>query len=445
MTSGHKRSEGLSLLAAIAFAVGSMVGAGVFVLSGMVISVAGPSAILSYALCGVLVCFSGLSYASLASIFPEDGGGYLYARRMLGDYLGFIAGWAAYVSMTIATAFVVLGFGIYLNLLLGTHIDPRLAALGAVLFLTLLNIRGLSEAGRAEVALVGTKLAILCLLVLAGLVHIRASVFVPFMPHGIGGLVQGMTMVFFTYVGFQVVAMMAGEVKESSRVVPIATLASIGIAAAVYIGVVVALLSAGLPSYGSESVFDGAVLLLGTSGGAIVALAAVLSTLSSANAGIIGASRITMEMACENQLPGRFARLRNGQPTNSILLGSAITILLIVHGNLGFIVDLTNVTVLISMLLVNISALVLMRGSRPIPPEKKYFRIPLGGLFPALGALSCVFMVITLPTTTFVMGVGALLVGTALYVLEDTPVGREAVEEIRRVLNRPSPYSRGLE
>jgi len=162
----------------------------------------------------VLACLSGLSYATLASIFPEDGGGYLYAKRMLGEYPGFIAGWAMYVSMMISTAFVVLGFGIYLNLLLGTHIDPRLAALGAVLFLTLLNIRGLSEAGRAEVVLVGTKLAILCVLVLAGLVHIRASAFVPFMPYGMGGIVQGMTMVFFTYVGFQVVAMMAGEVRN---------------------------------------------------------------------------------------------------------------------------------------------------------------------------------------------------------------------------------------
>jgi len=199
----------------------------------------------------------------------------------------------------------------------------------------------------------------------------------------------------------------------------------------------VALLSAGLPSYGSESVFDAAVALLGGYGGAIVALAAVLSTLSSANAGIIGASRITMEMASENQLPGRFARLRNGQPTNSILLGSAITVVLIVHGGLDFIVDLTNVTVLISMLLVNASALILMRGSKPI--EKRYFRIPLGGLFPTLGVLSCVLMLLTLPATTLAMGVGALLLGTVLYVLEDTPVGREAVEEIRRVLNRPSP------
>jgi APA family basic amino acid/polyamine antiporter len=95
---GAKRSEGLSIFAAIAFAVGNMVGAGVFVLSGLMINRAGPAASLSYFICGVLVVFSGLSYAALASIFPEDGGGYLYARHMLGKYLGFIAGWSMYIS-----------------------------------------------------------------------------------------------------------------------------------------------------------------------------------------------------------------------------------------------------------------------------------------------------------------------------------------------------------
>jgi H+/Cl- antiporter ClcA len=101
---GTKRSGGLSIAAAIAFAVGNMVGAGVFVLSGLVVGVAGPSAILSYLFCGIIVAFSGISYAALASIFPEDGGGYLFARRMLGSFPGFIAGWAMYISLTIAAA-----------------------------------------------------------------------------------------------------------------------------------------------------------------------------------------------------------------------------------------------------------------------------------------------------------------------------------------------------
>ncbi len=437
MTDTAKRSEGLSTFAAITFAVGSMVGAGVFVLSGLVIEVAGSSAILSYVICGIVVSFSGLSYAALASIFPEDGGGYLFARRMLGDYPGFLSGWAMYVSTLIGTAFVLLGFGIYLNLLLGINLDPRLGAVAAVILLTLLNLRGLSEAGKLEVGLVVIKVAILILLVIAGLIHIQHTSFMPFIPHVAGGVVEGMTMVFFAYMGFQVVSQMGGEIKESSKAVPKAILASIGIVAAIYVGVIIALISVNLPSYGQKSVFDAAVILLGIYGGSLVAFAATISTLSSANASVVGASRITLEMASEKQIPGRFARLVNGQPLNSILLGSAITLVLIAYGNLDFIVNLTNAAMLSSMFLVNISAFRLIKRESLMPPEKSYFRIPLGRFFPALGAISCVLLIITLPPTTVLMGIAGLFLGSVFYVLEDTHEGQMAIKEIRSLLRRP--------
>ncbi len=433
---GAKRSEGLGIFAAIAFAVGNMIGAGVFVLSGIMIDLAGPSAVLSYLLCGVLVAFSGLSYAALASIFPEDGGGYLYARHMLGEYPGFLAGWSMYISQIVVTSFVLLGLGIYLNLLLGSNFDPRFGALAGIILLTALNLRGLSEAGKAEIIMVVTKVSILVVLAVFGMMQIKSADFTPFFAHGQKGVLEGMTSVFFAYLGFQVVAMMGGEVKEASKNVPLATLASIGIVAAIYTGVVVALLSARLSSYGSQSVFDASVVLLGASGGAIVAFAAVISTLSAANANIIGASRVVLEMASEGQVPGRFARLKNDQPANSILLGSATTMLLVVYGSLNFIIDLTNVLVLITMSFVNVSAFMLVREERKLPPEKSRFKIPLGGLFPALGAASCLLMLSTISLPTLGMGLFALLLGSILHLLEDTPQGKRTVEDIRELLGR---------
>ncbi len=432
-----KRTEGLSLFAAIAFAVGNMVGAGVFVLSGLLVDTAGPSAILSFLICGVIVTFSGLSYAALASIYPEDGGGYLYAKRMLGSYPGFLAGWAMYISVSIATAFVLLGFGIYLNLLAGTDYDPRFAGVIGLIALTALNLRGLSEAGRAEVALVITKVAILCALIAGGILALSPGAFVPFFPAGAGGMLKGVTMVFFAYIGFQVVAMMGGEVKSSSRTVPLATLASILLVACIYTGVTIALVAARLPAYGSTSVFDAAVVLFGSVGGSIVALGALFSTLSSANANMIGASRITLEMASEKQIPGRFATLKNDQPVNSILFGALLTLLLIIVGNLDFVVNLTNVTTLAAMALVNASAVILVRREERVPPEKQYFRMPFGIVIPVLGAGSCVAMLGTLSPLTIGLGLGLLLFGSVFYLLEDTPSGERTAREIRVLLNRP--------
>jgi APA family basic amino acid/polyamine antiporter len=431
-----KRSEGLGLWSTIAFAVGTMIGAGVFVLSGLVIDVAGPGAILSYSICGFIIILSGLSYASLASIFPEDGGGYLYAKRILGPFPGFLAGWGMYVFSVISSAFVLIGFGIYLDLLVGWDLDPRIFALMALLLITVLNLRGIAEAGRAELIMVASKVIILIALVMFGLFHLQGSNLNGFLSSGNGGVVTGISMVFFAYTGFQVAAMMAGEVKESSRMVPLAILSSIAIVMFIYVGVIVALLAADLPSYGSDSVFEAAKVLIGPAGGTIIAIAAIISTLSSSNANIVGASRITMEMASERQFPGRFAKLRNGQPINSIMLGSFITLFFILPGDLSFILDVTNVTVLFTMVLVNVCAVMLCVHRDLLPKDRTYFRIPLKGVVPALGALSCLVMIVFLPVSTILLGAGTILAGSLLYLLEDTKEGREAIEEIREVLGR---------
>ncbi|HUU76179.1 MAG TPA: APC family permease [Methanoregulaceae archaeon] len=434
--SGSVRSRGLGLFAAIAFAVGNMVGAGVFVLSGLVIQTAGPSAVFSYLFCGIIVAFSGLSYAALASIYPEDGGGYLYAKRMLGPFPGFLAGWAMYISLSIASAFVLLGFGIYTNLLIGTSYDPRIFAIVGVVFLTGLNLRGLSEAGKVEIALVVSKVAILLAFIMAGLFYVSRTDFQPFFPAGAGGMLEGMTMVFFAYLGFQVVALMAGEVKEASRNVPLATLGAIVIVAFIYTGVIIAILSASLPSYGSNSVFDAAVVLFGSFGGIVVSLGAVFSTLSAANANILGGSRIILEMATEKQIPGNIARLYYNQPIYPVLFGSAIAVALIAIGNLDFVVNLTNVTTLATMTLVNLSALLLVLREHRIPPEKSYFRLPLGYFIPIAGAVSCIAMLLTLSPHILFLGFTMLFAGLGVYLIEDTPEGVEIREKIRGILGR---------
>jgi APA family basic amino acid/polyamine antiporter len=439
MNGGPKRGQ-LGVFTAIAFAVGNMIGAGVFVLSGLVVATAGPSAILSYLFCGILVTLSALSYAALASIYPEDGGGYLFARRMLGPLPGFIAGWAMYISLTISSAFVLLGFGIYANLMLGTSVDPRYFALAGVILLAVLNIRGSSEAGKLETVLVVAKVVILSGLIVAGFIHISATDFTPFYTSGIGGMLQGMVMVFFAYIGFQVVAMMGGEIKQSSRNVPLATLAAIGIVAVIYIGTIIALLAADLPTYGSQSVFDAALVLFGSIGATIVALGAVFSTLSSANANVIGGSRIIMEMGSEKQIPGRFARLsKGGQPSDSIIFGTILAGILIIYGNLDFVVILTNVATLVTMALVNASAFLLVRREHLVPPEKTYFRIPLGVVIPIAGGVSCIAMLATLNPTTILIGFAVIFAGLIIYYIEDTAEGEVIRREIRKKLGRKEP------
>ena len=230
--------------------------------------------------------------------------------------------------------------------------------------------------------------------------------------------------------------MMAGEVKQSSKKVPIAMLVSIVIVALVYIGVILASLAANLTTYGSESVFDAALIFLGPVGGTVVALGAVLSTLSSANALTAGASRIIMEMASENQIPGRFAKLRHKQPTNAIILGSGVALLFVLYGTLDIIIGFVNIAQLIAMFFVNVSAAVLTRNRSSVTPKKGYFKIPFGPIFPVLGALSCVAISLSLTPLIIAMGFFALFIGSFFFVLEDTPEGKREIEEIIKILKR---------
>ncbi len=436
MTDYTKRSEGLSLTTAITFAVGTMIGSGVFVLSGLVVDIAGSGALISYLVCAILVTFSGLSYAMLASIFPEDGGGYIYAEKVLGKYPGFLTGWIMYIAQPIVLSFVLLSFGIYLNLLLSISIDPRFFAAVALLLITGVNLRGIAEAGKFELGVVFTKVSILVIFFLFGLVHLQYSDFNPVFASGYNGIFTGIAMVFFAYMGFQVITMMAGEVKQSSKKVPQAMLASIVIVAVIYIGVILALLAAQLTTYGSESVFDAAVVLMGSVGGTIIALGAVLSTLSSANALTAGASRIILEMASENQVPGKFAKLRHNQPSNAILLGSIVALLFIIYGSLDTILGLVNIAMLIAMFFVNVSAFFLTRDKSCLEAKKGYFQIPFGPLFPVLGAISCILISLTISLMSIILGFIALFVGTILYVIEDTPEGKEEIEKITVLLKR---------
>jgi APA family basic amino acid/polyamine antiporter len=118
------------------------------------------------------------------------------------------------------------------------------------------------------------------------------------------------------------------------------------------------------------------------------------------------------------------------------LLGALITALLIIFANLDFIVNLTNAAMLSTMVLVNLSAYMLIKQEKKMRPEKNYFKTPMGTLFPVMGVVTCIIMIANLPATSVTLGIAALLFGSVIYVLEDTPEGVAVVDEIRDLLGR---------
>ncbi|MFL6061953.1 MAG: APC family permease, partial [Marmoricola sp.] len=249
---------GIGLWSCVAFAVGTMVGAGVFVLSGIAVKQAGPAALISFVLAAVLVLLSALSFTVVASRARQGESGYAYVGRALGGFWRFFALWAFYVGGVIGVAFVLGAFGSYVHDFFIHGTSGLVWAVGAAVVLTLLNLGPADLIGRAETALVAIKVGILCLLIVFAFIHIGRADLSPFVPDGASSVITTSGLLFVAYLGFNVVCSMAPEVRDARRTIPRAIVISMGIVTIVYLGVVVALLAGGISSYDEASVGEAA-------------------------------------------------------------------------------------------------------------------------------------------------------------------------------------------
>lgn len=402
----------IGLVPCVAFAVGTMIGAGVFVLSGIAVHKAGPAALLSFVLAGVLVLLSALSFAVVASRARTGESGYAYVGRALGQRWRFLASWAFYVGGIIGVAFVLQAFGTYLHDFFVGGVSPVVWAIGAALVLTVLNLGPADLIGRAELGLVGLKVAILLLLVAFGLAHLRAHELTPFVPNGGASVVTTSALLFVAYLGFNVVCSMAPEVRDASRTIPRAIVISMGLVAVVYLGVVVALLAAGSPSGGEAAVGRAAQGLIGHWGGVIIAIGALVSTLSAANANILGSSEIMVRLASSRDVPTILGRMWRGHPAVSVLGGAVLYLVLLLVGSAQTVVALANVAAIGAMAVINIGAIAAQRSE-----DRTGMRLPLGPVLPVLGVLTALAQLVFIPVVEILVGVALLGAGLGVYAL----------------------------
>lgn len=430
----------IGLVLAISFAVGTMIGAGVFVLSGPAIAATGPAALIAYATAGVSVLFSALSFSTIASLAPAGASGYAYVRTALGQYWGFITSWAFYIGGVIGCAFILNGFGIYLHQYFLPQMSPVFLALLAALALTLLNMGPSSLIGKAEVVLVGIKIFALLALIIAGIMHFSSASLHPFAPQGWRPVFSESGQLFVAFLGFSVVCSMAGDVRNASRTIPLAILLSMLIVALLYAGVVIALLSANLHEYSESSVAAAAGRLLGEHGPLIISIAALVSTLSCANANILGNSELIVRLAGKGEVPTFLGKMHNGHPTTSVIAGAVIYMGLILFGKTDRIVSFTNVSTILMLVLVNAATFVALR--KKLVYKKLY---PYSLAVPALGLLSGLAQLFLMQWENVIIGLLFVFSGSLFYVfrkeLHDTADHRQIKRKLEKV---DGPLGRAL-
>ena len=446
--------KSLNALDLTVFGVGVVIGAGIFTLTGRAAhEVAGPAIVLSFVVAAVACALAAMCYAEFASTVPVSGSAYTFSYASLGELFAWIIGWDLILEMFLGASVVAQGWSACLGAFLGQLgivLPPEvsyggvidLPAVLLVLVLGGLMTLGIKESLRVNLVLVAVKLFIVLFVIVAGLMFVNPANYQPFVPasepteaasgltqpllqflsglepatFGVGGILAGAALVFFAYIGFDVVATTAEETKKPQRDMPIGIIASLIICTILYCAV--ALVVTGMVSYreldpaaalANAFVYHGQGWMATViSAGAVAGLTTVVLTL------LIGATRIIFAMSRDGLLPEKLAKVHPRFRTPWVISLVVTVIVAVVAGltPVGVLEEMVNIGTLSAFVLVSIGVIVLRRTR---PDLARGFRVPLNPVLPILSALICTYLMLNLSVETWLRFLIWLALGFAVY------------------------------
>jgi amino acid transporter/nucleotide-binding universal stress UspA family protein len=444
-------SRDLGLFDASMIGIGAMIGAGIFVLTGIAAGEAGPGALLAFGLNGVVTLLTALTYAELSSAFPEAGGGYAFIKRAFPGPVGFASGWMLWFSYIVACALYALGFGAYFWEFLHAYlpfvsdfvfglIGPELAVIAMTALVCVgfiyLNAQGTAVTGKVENIITLAKIVILGVFILFGLKVIVGAPtesfrsFTPFLPNGFTGVVLAMGLTFIAFEGYDLIATVAEEIKSPEKNIPRATMISLAVAITIYLLILFVCIGALRPEDGSASwqflgryqetaIVKAAAAFMPAFGIALVIFGGVLSTTSALNATILASSRVAFSMGRDKMLPRSIAKIHTSKrtPHVAIFATGAIVLLMAVAFPIQVVGSAASLMFLLTFALVNFSLIALRRKN---PGTKRAFRVPVYPHVPILAILLNLYLALyqyKFDPRSWYITIGWIVVGLFIYFL----------------------------
>ena len=401
--SDEELAKDLGLVSAMTIGIGTMIGAGIFVLPGEAAQAAGPIVVVSFLVGGVIAMVNALSISELGTAMPKAGGGYYYVNRALGPMFGSIAGLGDWMGLAFASAFYSIGFGQYLT---------TLAPIPGVLFLSDIqivaliaggifvggNYIGAKETGGIQTIIVFTLLAILGVFAAVGWFSFDYATLAGtdgLTPFGTGAILPATALVFVSFLGYAKIATVAEEMKNPGRNLPIAIIGSVAIVTVIY-GILVTIMLGIVPwpeldleapvADAARVAFPGGLAGIAAT---VMTLGALLATASSANASILSSARINFAMGRDKIVTNWLNAIHPNYatPYRSIALtGGMILVLIAFLGqDLQILAKAASVLHLIVYALMNF-ALIVFRETDPQGYDPD-FRVPLYPITPIVGAI----------------------------------------------------------
>lgn len=412
--------------------IGAVIGAGIFILTGIVAAnQAGPAIVLSYVIAGFACAFAALSYAELSAAIGGCGSAYGYAYAGFGEIIAWIVGWDLLLEYTISVSAVAVGWSGYANDLLralGIHIPYALLhspwaggdlnALSASIILVLMLLLGLGakSSTRFNNTMVLVKLAVIFLFIAIASVNIDVANWSNFMPFGWSGVIEGASLIFFAYIGFDAVSTAAEEAINPQRDLPRGIIGSLLICTLLYM--LVSALLTGITPYSTLNVpspISHSLLMLGYKKAAgLIGLGAIAGLTTVMLVLYYGLTRVFLAIARDGLLPPFFAAINRSTqtPLRVIILTGCIMALFSALVPMKDLAELVNIGTLVAFIVV-CSGVIYLRYTHP--NMQRPFKTPLMPLVPVLGILSCSYLILHLPWVTILRFVIWMTIGLLIY------------------------------
>ncbi|MCP0887247.1 amino acid permease [Ligilactobacillus sp. WILCCON 0076] len=419
----------------IGMGIGAVIGTGIFILPGTVAALhSGPAIILSFVLAALVCSTAAMCYAEFSSALPIAGSAYSFGNVIFGEIVGWFLGWALILEYMLAVAAVstgwasyfnslIAGFGLHLPTALTGNFDPahgtyvNLVAILIVLFISFILSRGVRTSISLNNIMVAIKLAIIILFLVVGVFYVKPANWSPFVPFGYKGILTGASLVFFAYLGFDVVAASAAEVKHPEKNMPRGIIGTLIICTILYI--LVSMVLTGMVKYTKLNVGDPVAFALQfvhqDSIAGIISLGALAGMFTMMVTMIFSSSRLIYSIGRDGLLPKFLGHInpKTHIPDHSMAI---VTIIIAFMGgfvSLTQLTNLVNIGTLIAFTFVSLG-IIPLRKRKDIPNETGY-KVPFYPILPIISVLLCIFMLTQLSVETWIASIIWFIIGILIY------------------------------